>query len=257
MQLELDSLTKKFKSRENESLETVLIPDNKYLIIRLDGFKTSRNLLKDVVVNKEFHEAFHEAVLTVYFSFRNYLTRKYSTSIINEVMFNDEISFVLNKNNEHEDAKRIMKLCSLFSGMLSAAFTQNFIKNNDTRNIFSFDARPIIVSKDEISKYIRYRYLVAIRYAYWKILRLNNVDDCYEDYIKHNIDKCIELCMKYKFNSIAKKILLTYQMYSPEKTRKPRFIVHKTENLNMEKSKIDSKIEVILEYINKNCNHNA
>lgn len=248
MQIELEALTKKFKDREEYSLTQTLIPEDKFLIIRLDGFKASRNLLRDVIVNKKFNSALQEASLIVYFSFRNYLTKEFPSSIINVIIFNDEISFVLNKDNEHKDAKRIMKVCTLFAGMLSGAVTQNFVKAKNKRDIISFDARPIIVSKDEIPEYIRYRSLVATRYAYWKILRLNNIEDCYEDYVKGNIENSIKLCKKHNLVNHVKKILESYKIYFPEKTLKPKLMVNKLSNINIEKNKLLEKIDNFIDY---------
>lgn len=254
MQEELEKLTKKFKERELESLSIVNIPDGKYLIIRLDGFKASRNLLKDVPVNKKFNSAFNSATTTVYLSLRNYLTKQYPSSIMNVTLFNDEISFVLNKDNEHRDAKRIMKLCSLFSGMLSGAFTNKFVVDSSSNDVVAFDARPVIVSQKEIAQYIRYRTLVATRYAYWKVLRLNEIDGCYEDEIKNNIENSISECKEHQLVKEANKILQTYQIFFPEKTRKPRLVANKISNININESKLTEKIAQYEEFQNKNKN---
>ena len=61
----------------------------------------------------------------------------------------------------------------------------------EDKNIF-FDARPLILEENEISQYIRYRFLISKRYAYWKVLRLNKYHNVYEDEIKKNIDNSIQ-----------------------------------------------------------------
>ncbi|MFV7791795.1 hypothetical protein ACNO6Z_13230, partial [Aliarcobacter lanthieri] len=59
------------------------------------------------------------------------------------------------------------------------------------KNIF-FAARPLILTENEISQYIRYRFLISTRYAYWKMLRLNKYPNVCEDEIKKNIDNSIQ-----------------------------------------------------------------
>ena len=51
LQNELTELDTYFKDIENKSLSIVQVPENKYLCIRIDGFKATRNFLKDILVN--------------------------------------------------------------------------------------------------------------------------------------------------------------------------------------------------------------
>lgn len=91
LQNEFIELFTKYKNREAESLEYTTVPDGKYLCIRMDGFKASKNFLKDVVVNKKFHEAMLNGYSDLYYSFRHYFTREYESSIIGALIINDEV----------------------------------------------------------------------------------------------------------------------------------------------------------------------
>jgi tRNA(His) 5'-end guanylyltransferase len=250
LQTELEELTRKFKQIETESLEKSTLLDEQYLCIRLDGFKATKKYLRDSEINKEFNFAFHKATLDLYFSFRNYLTNEYPSSIICAIIFNDELSIIINKNNNASDSRKIMKLCTLFAGILSASFTNKFKDHKIKDNIISFDARPLILTENEISEYIRYRYLIATRYAYWKVLRLNNIKDHNEDYIKHNIDNCIKFCSEHQLKSKVKNILSTYKIYYPERTISPKFIVQRINSNYMIRKNIVIKIEKYLTYLN-------
>lgn len=251
LQTELEELTMKFKQIEMESLEKSILLDEQYLCIRLDGFKATKKYLRDNEINKEFNSAFHKATLDLYFSFRNYLTNEYPSSIICALIFNDELSIIINKNNNASDARKIMKLCTLFAGVLSASFTNNFKVSEMKNNIVSFDARPLILKESELPEYIRYRYLIATRYAYWKILRLNNIQDHNESYIKHNIDTCIKICTDYKLKNKVNNILATYKIYYPERLINPKFLVQRINEKYMIRKNIAMKMEKYISYLNQ------
>ena len=115
IQEELEVLEKKYKKREEESLILSAIPDDNYLCIRLDGFKATKTHLKDVIVNDKFTKCLSDAHYQLFCSFRHLLNREYTSSIVCSFMANDEISIVLNKDNNNEDYKRIIKEL-LFNG---------------------------------------------------------------------------------------------------------------------------------------------
>jgi hypothetical protein len=120
-----------------------------------------------------------------------------------------------------------MKLCTLFAGVLSASVTNQVnSKHEDKLIMIAFDARPLILTKDEINEYVSYRYLLSKRYAYWKVLRLNNSKDVYEEYIKGNIDNCIKKTREIGKEYDALKIISTYKFFVTEKKHAPKYVKH-------------------------------
>ncbi len=243
-QLELDNLNKLFKELETESLTISNLPENKYLCIRLDGFKATKQYLKDVLINKNFNKNLHTSYNYLFNSFKKYFTNKYTSSIVCAFIVNDELSIILNKDNVN-DAKRIMKVCTLFSGALSANMTTHLNKNE---TIF-FDARPLILSKDEISKYIRYRYLISKRYSYWKVLRLNKFPNVFEDKIKGSLDNSVLGVKEIKKENDAEKIISTMRFFLTEKKINPSYYNISVNEKNMSLNNIESVINNYLNYL--------
>lgn len=98
------------------------MPDGKYMCIRLDGFNATKKILKDKLTNSAFNTALGEAHKNVFWSFRHHLNLHYTSSIVCSFIANDEVSIILNKDNDNYD-NRVIKLCSLFSGVLSSAMS--------------------------------------------------------------------------------------------------------------------------------------
>lgn len=243
-QLELTELNKMFKRLEKEALIMANLPENKYLCIRLDGFKATKNHLKDVLINEDFNNSFYKSYKDIFNSFKNYFTKEYTSSIVCSLIVNDEMSIILNKDNVN-DAERIMKMCTLFSGALSANMTNHLGENA----IIFFDARPLILSKDEISKYIRYRYLIAKRYIYWKVLRLNNFDGVYEDKIKKNLDNSILSVKKIGKEDDAKEIINTMKLFLTNEEINPSYSAIDINEDNMSLNNVETRINKYLEYL--------
>lgn len=248
-QKELSLLETKFKEIENNSLVIASVPEEKYLCIRLDGFKATNKHLKDALVNESFNQLLSKGFKKLFYSFRNNFTREFTSSIVCAYIANDEISIVLNKDNT-EDGKRVMKLCTLFSGALSAYVTLYYKQPNpQKRDTIAFDARPLILSRDEIAKYLRYRYLISKRYAYWKVLRLNEVDGVYEDDIKRNIDNAIKLTHQIDRECDALKIISSYKFLLTEKSHNPKFISCHVNDTNMMENNLHESLEDYLKYL--------
>lgn len=250
-QLELDNLNKLFKKLETDALTIANLPENKYLCIRLDGFKANKQYLKDVLINEDFNDSLYKSYKHLFDSFKQYFTKEYTSSIVCSFIINDEVSIILNKDNVN-DGKRIMKICTLFSGVLSSNMTRN-LKNNET--IF-FDARPLILSRNEISKYIRYRYLISKRYSYWKVLRLNNFHGVFDDRIKKNLDNSILGVKEIGKESDVEKIVSTMRLFLTEKEIDPSYSNIAVNEKNMSINNIEMVINNYLNYLHskKQCN---
>lgn len=248
-QKELTKLQAKFKEIESSSLQIPLVPDGKYLCIRLDGFKATKTYLKDVLINEDFNQCLSQGYDNLFHSFKKYLTREYTSSIVCAFIANDEISVVLNKYN-CEDGKKVMKLCTLFAGVLSASVTNQVnSQNKDKLNMVAFDARPLILTKDEIVEYVRYRYLLSKRYAYWKVLRLNNTKDVYEDYIKKNLDNSIQKTQEIGKEDDALKIISTYKFFVTEKKHIPKYVKYPINDKTMFSHYLNQVLEDYLSYL--------
>ncbi len=246
---ELSHLDAKFREIENSSLNISIVPDDQYLCIRLDGFKATKKHLKDVLFNDNFNELLFKGFSSVFHSFKHYLNKEYTSSIVCAYIANDEISIVLNKDNVN-DGKRVMKLCTLFAGVLSASVTAYHKQKNPKKiETIAFDARPLILSRDEISEYMHYRYLLSKRYAYWKVLRLNKVENVYEDEIKRNIDNAIHETCNIGKEQDALKVISTYKFFVTEKMAKPKFIPYDISDSNMSENNLHELLEDYLRYL--------
>ncbi len=249
---ELETLFEKYKRIEHESLKIDIVPDNKFLVVRLDGFKVTKNYLKDVIVNEKLTNAMNYSINQLFKRFRTYFTNEYSSSIIGTFYANDEVSIILsNKMNLSKDTygrnleiKRVMKVCTIFAGAISSFMTE---KMNE---ILYFDARPLILSQNELGEYIYSRQLVATRYAYWKILRLNNIEGWEQDFYKKDL-----LNSKNKVSEIGKrqdanKIINSYSYNLIDNNIKPSFVSYnlfkKYNNSDEIQKSIDEKINQII-----------
>lgn len=248
---ELCKLENKYIKKEEDELSITHVPEGKYLCIRVDGFKATKNHLRDNLINKKFTEAMNKANKVLFYSFRNYLTKEYSSSIIASYIINDEISIILNKDNNGFDS-RIMKTATLFSGLVSSSFTLNF----KIKKALTFDARPIILSKNEISEYIRYRYLMAKRYANWKVLRLKSVDgkfddkyNIFSDNIKKDIDNAIKIVEEYNLFKEVEMLISTYSLYITQAKQKPDMTEYNISSATMTLEKISEYISKYLKYL--------
>ncbi|WP_108062617.1 tRNA(His) guanylyltransferase Thg1 family protein [Poseidonibacter lekithochrous] len=245
-QAELDSLNTYFKDNEKKTLTISDVPENKYLCIRIDGFKATKKYLKDILINDDFNNKLAISYENLFFSFRKYFTNIYSSSIICAFIVNDELSIILNKDNAN-DGKRIMKVTTLFSSSISSSMTRQYEEDR-----LIFDARPLILDKNDISKYIRYRYLISLRYSYWKVLRLNNYKDVYEDRIKQNLENCIIAVEKINKKDDAIKLINTINFFITEKKKNPSFTSMKISKKYMQLAYLNNIICEYLNFLHKN-----
>ena len=248
LQQELEQLEKKFKQNEQDSLAVVTIPNKKYLCIRMDGFKASKNHLKDKLTYQHFHNSLYKASKDLFKSFKNYLTREYKSSVLSIFVINDEVSVILNNDNNHNDAKRIMKLCSLFASTLSVSMTKSFNTRKYSGTI-AFDARPIILEQNEISEYLRYRYLIATRYAYWKVLKLNKIDGWHEAELKKHLDNAIQKVQNLGIEDQSFKIIDTYKLYILNQDEKVNLEVYKINDISMLLGNLNITINNVIAYL--------
>ena len=93
--------------------------------------------------------------------------KKYCSFVDFAYSFKDEISFIINKDfiqNNNDYANRIEKILPIISGYVSAMFSQYIskkLKHIPTES-FAFDARIIILPKEELKNYFHSRQSFAM-----------------------------------------------------------------------------------------------
>lgn len=218
----LSKLDLKYKEIEEDSLSIQFVPPDCFFCVRLDGIKATKNHLKEKLINKKFNKSFHEAIVQTFKAFNNSTNDKIKSKFVCLIALNDEVSFLFEKSNIGYD-RRIMKLCTILSGILSSWFTWEMVTYSKAKGghfhkkriVMPFDSRPLILkSESDVMEYIKYRYLVGKRYAYWKTLRLADYPEVYEDHVKKNLDNAehivIDLNLEKKFYTIEN----TYTLFN-------------------------------------------
>lgn len=222
---ELHQLRVRYKGIEYSSRRKDTFSEHDFLAIRLDGFKHSKAHLKDSLTNDAYNEDLQKSIWKTYNSFRLLLNREYENGFVCACSFTDEVTFVLLGRNTHFD-RRIMKYCTLFSGMMSATMTalrqQRFPpKKNGMVDAYAFDARPLILdNKEDIAEYIRHRFLLAHRQAYWKVLRLRDFPGWKTDEIKKNLDNAKQQVIENGWEDEYQQIRDSFRFYQPSRSQK-------------------------------------
>lgn len=220
----LASLDKHFKAIEEESQTKLSIPENYFLVVRLDAFHATKKHLKDSLENKEFRDNFSNAINMTVGGINTLLKSKLSKIFVCAFSVNDEVSIVLNASLEETGERRLFKICTLFSSLFSVNFKPIGVKKE---KVF-FDARPLLLQNvDDVCDYLKYRYLLGIRYGYWKVLRLKNnffsgIDVNHDD-IKCNLDNARNLVIKHKlendFKLFEQNLIFHYPTHMNDKRK--------------------------------------
>ena len=249
IQTELLLLNEKFKTREIDSAKIDQITDGAYLCIRMDGFNMTKQFLKDKPINTQFNEALSKANKSVFNSLKHHLNKEFTSGIVCSFIANDEISVILSRDVSNFK-RRVIKICTLFTGMMSSAFTQEMRTLVNQTGIMAFDARPILLySPQEIAEYVRYRFLVGKRYAHWKTLRLDRYENVYDPSIKNNIDNAMRVTEEQGISETAREIIATYNLSVPEEKLKPSILSYNTNDDNMELESLNNRINNYLKYL--------
>ncbi len=257
LQLELQTIEEKYKACEKKSSCKSVIPQGQYLCIRLDGFNLSKGFLKDYQVHKDFNKALSNANYQLFCTFRHLLNREFASGIICSLVINDEVSIVLSKDITNYE-RRVMKICTLFAGVLSSYATHEMRTLIDFKGTVAFDARPIfLLSSLEIAEYLRGRFLIGWRYANWKMLRLNKesiifdgFDDVYDNNIKRNLDNAIRLAKEYGFSKEVENIVSSFCLCIPEKiNEKPKIHTLHADNRTMDLSSLEFRVTDYLDFL--------
>lgn len=219
-QPELDSLFDEFKAREKEALKEPLIPEDKYLCVRLDGIRHSKGFLKDHLGNKAYHNVIRKSVQSVHRMMHRLFDKSYAENIVCACSFSDEVSFILlNKITNQRYGRRAMKICTTFSGNMSASMTFEANKSQSKRisGILAFDARPIYLNDiNDIVSYVRHRYLLASHQAFWKVLHLREYPGWRTDEIMRDYDHARAIVKNNNWTKEAEKTRKNFRIYLPQ-----------------------------------------
>lgn len=230
----LTSLDKYFKAIEEKSQTKLSIPENYFLVVRLDAFHATKKYLKDSLENKKFRDNFSNAINMTVGGINTLLKSKLSKIFVCAFSVNDEVSIVLNGSLEETGERRLFKICTLLSSVLSVNFKPIREK---TEKVF-FDARPLLLQNvDDVCDYLKYRYLLSIRYGYWKVLRLQSnffsgIDVNHND-IKCNLDNARNLVIKHKLENDFKLFEQNLIFHYPTHMNDKRKIDKKAFNLDI------------------------
>lgn len=230
----LVSLDKYFKNIENESQTKLSITENYFLVIRLDAFHATKKYLKNSLENKEFRDNFSHAINMTVGGLNTLLESNLPKAFVCAFSVNDEVSIVLNASLEATAERRLFKICTLISSVLSV----NFKPMGTKKEKVFFDARPLLLENiDDVYNYLKYRYLLSIRYGYWKVLRLKSgfspAVDVNHDDIKYNLDNARSLVMQYKIENDFKLFEQNLIFHYPVCINGKRTINKKTFNIDI------------------------
>lgn len=150
-----------YEKLEKYEMSTIIpfIKEDEVLIVRLDGKGlTSRFKCDSELFLSDFHLAMRRILENI---------KKYCSFVDFAYSFKDEISFIINKDfiqNNKDYANRIEKVLPIISGFVSSMFSQYISKKLKTipTEAFAFDARIIILPKEELKNYFHSRQSFAM-----------------------------------------------------------------------------------------------
>jgi len=219
MKAELSKLKKKYTSREKDSVKHEYGP-GEYLAIRLDGVRFTHKYSRKEFITEFMNTMISDTVFEVYQVLFNKHEKDLKNLVLCVVQVNDEVTFILNKGDNKYD-RRILKILSIINGLMSS-WSTNIVLERQRKNtklktkIEYYDARPIILSDTEdITNYVKYRYLVAKKHALAKTLKFNNVK--ITPPIWENISRSKKMVAERKLEAEFHKIENTFTLYVPAK----------------------------------------
>ncbi|MUI53316.1 tRNA(His) guanylyltransferase Thg1 family protein [Aliivibrio fischeri] len=200
---QLCSLHDKFKTIENDSKAQVTVPEQHYLVVRLDGIGLSKKYLKSQLVSKLFQKTMLKAIKDTYYVLHRKTPTDAQQIFLGAIVASDEVSFILNTYSNYYD-DRLFKLVTTIASTFSCFFTKEGLQQNSKHSIYgSFDGRPLILSNiDEVKEYIAYRSAIYNRNSIAKTLRLKGVpeEELYNEINHNNIDYYQEKCEQLNIN---------------------------------------------------------
>jgi hypothetical protein len=219
-----------FKRQEQEAEELALFPEGAFPCIRLDGHRHSKIFLKNHLLNQKYSSLARKSAVGLFKTIRTLFDRELKGNVVCFLTYSDEVSFILVPSFKNERfGRRIMKICTMMAGSLSSLITSHMRReasdlltkdwqadgsNKWTPQIVSYDARPIcLADEDAVVRYIRHRYLLAKRNAYWKVLNLRKHHVAHDSEKKNDLDLLMDIVVMNGWEGEAKRLLETFTMF--------------------------------------------
>ena len=182
--------------KENEIMLMIDIdPKESLMIVRLDGKGLTKSSKTDDIIN----EKFYATMAYVIESIKDYAKIRFAYSC------NDEISLLLER--EHlDDAKienRLEKILTYLSGYVSSLFTIGWYNQTKELQVTSFDARAIIIKKNEVKNYFLGRQRFSLQHFIEKLSYYYHFEK--KGYTIEGIDNLLKTVNK-KWNGFPKKV---------------------------------------------------
>lgn len=135
--------------KDYEIYSQLRIPKTSPIILRVDG-RAFHTLAGKTDLNKPYDENFKNLMIDVCED----ILKEFSPSFI--YTFSDEINILL---NEIPFNQRIEKIDSVIASFTSSSFTINYSKhfNNQLYKPIAFDCRIILLNKDNVAEYFKWR----------------------------------------------------------------------------------------------------
>lgn len=175
---ELAGLLVRFKEEEVRAAAMVEAPFGNYVIVRADGVKVTKRLLKDRIHNDEFYNAVCSATTSCMTMWRDYAKPEHRPYLLGAFAMSDEVSFIVGTGDNYYD-RRLWKMVTTLGSTLSGATTVYLgqkVKGGRPL-VVAFDARPLLVQDTmELRDYLWCRALIGLRNAMNRVLRLSGKD---------------------------------------------------------------------------------
>lgn len=227
-------LNTQFTAIEKEALLTEAAPLGSYIVCRADGIKASKKYLADKLTYPAFKEALHGAVETVYHLFRRctgeeHGEREGGNFFLGIIAVSDEVSFILNNRRnflKNRLVKTTTSLASALSGAMSLSFAEESTKyarpaaNGYRRpQVMAFDGRPLVLeSYALVEEYLKHRWLLSVRSAMCKVLRVQKIVDdrtLYDTGLKDELPRLADLIVQHGMENECAQLMSEFCLFLP------------------------------------------
>ena len=182
--------------KENEIMIMLDIDYNKSLIIvRLDGKRLTKQSKKDDTINENFYSAMAYVMREI----EKYAKIRFAYSC------NDEISLLLEREylDDGKIKNRLEKVLTYLSGYVSSLFTIGWYNQTKEKKVTSFDARALIIKKEEVKEYFVSRQRFSIQHFIEYLC--NHYQFTGKDYTINGIDTYLKTVDR-SWNSFPKEV---------------------------------------------------
>ncbi|WP_318441730.1 tRNA(His) guanylyltransferase Thg1 family protein [Photobacterium leiognathi] len=171
------SLREKYSARLNQTRQTLVMPANKYMAIRVDGVSLRKYYLNDQLNNELFSMAMTASVRATYKMLQRRSPTNSQQVFLGAMHGQDEAIFIINTNPNYF-GRNVNRLASVVTSAFTSVFTSINPKICASENaqpfIGIFDGEPVILNDiNEVVEYTGYRAASCARYQICKEIGLN------------------------------------------------------------------------------------